>query len=416
MLSQACGTLLAVPGRCVTVAGIGADGWAGLSPRSRAAIRAAEVVVGSTRQLELLPAEVTGRRVTLPSPLMPALHELVGEHTDAATVVLASGDPMFYGIGSTLVRLLGAAHVDVHPHPSSVSLAAARLGWPLDDLDVVSLAGRPLEVLHPMLQPGRRVLALVSEATAASEIRRLLTQRGFGASPVTILSNLGGTDEAVYPADSRPHSRLTVVAIECLADPGGSVLPRTPGLPDDAFEQDGQITKREVRAITLAALAPVPGQLLWDIGAGSGSVGIEWMRVHPTSWAIAVEPRDKRRERIVRNAAALGVPGLTVVAGSAPAALAGLPRPDAVFVGGGVTGEGVVQACWDALKLGGRLVANAVTIEGQQALVDWRRRLGGSLIRVGIERAGPLGNFTTWRPAPPVIQWCVCKPSPQEQA
>jgi precorrin-6Y C5,15-methyltransferase (decarboxylating) len=343
----------------------------------------------------------------LPSPLLPGLTELVAAHAGAGLVVLASGDPMFYGIGSTLVRLLGAERVSVLPHPSSVSLAAARLGWPLDDVDVVSLVGRPLELLHPALQPGRRLLALTAGPTAAADVRALLAARGFGTSPVTVLADLGGPAEAVAPANGRPHSRLAIVAIECRLDPAAAPLPRTPGLPEDAFEEDGQITKREIRALALAALAPVPGQLLWDVGAGSGSIGIEWMRTHPASRAIAVEPRPDRRDRITRNAAALGVPGLVVVPGSAPGALAGLPRPDAVFIGGGVTAEGVVLACWEALDAGGRLVANAVTIEGEVALAGWQRELGGSLTRIAVERAGGLGGYTAWRPALPVVQWSV---------
>jgi precorrin-6Y C5,15-methyltransferase (decarboxylating) len=410
IFSQPCGKLYGVLSQTVTVVGIGADGWPGLPPRSRTAIEQAGVLVGSPRQLALLPEAVPGRRVPLPSPLLPGLPDLVAAHAGAALVVLASGDPMFYGIGSTLVRVLGAARLVVLPHPSSASVAAARLGWPLDDVDVVSLVGRPRELLHPLLQPGRRVLALTAEPTAAADIRALLDARGFGTSPVTVLADLGSEQEVVAPADGRPHSRLAIVAIDCRLDAGTAPLPRVPGLPDDAFEQDGQITKREIRALALAALAPVPGQLLWDVGAGSGSVGIEWMRVHPASRAIAVEPRADRRERIARNAAALGVPGLVVVPGSAPAALSGLPRPDAVFIGGGVTADGLVGACWDALPAGGRLVANAVTIEGQSALARWRDRLGGALTRIALERADDLGTFTTWRPALPVVQWSVRKP------
>jgi precorrin-6Y C5,15-methyltransferase (decarboxylating) len=393
----------------VIVTGIGADGWAGLSPRSRAAIEQAGAVIGGPRQLALLPDSVPGRRIPLPSPLLPGLPELIASAAGAGLVVLASGDPMFHGIGATLVRLLGAERVTVLPHPSSVSLAAARLGWPLDDVDVVSLVGRPLELLQPALQPGRRVLALTAETSAAADIRALLGRRGFGASPVTVLADLGGPAEAVGPADGQPHSRLAILAIECRLDPAAAPLPRSPGLPDDAFEEDGQITKREIRALALAALAPVPGQLLWDVGAGSGSIGIEWMRTHPASRAIAVESRADRRDRISRNAASLGVPGLAVVAGRAPEALAGLPRPDAVFIGGGVTVEGVVTACWDALAPGGRLVANAVTIEGEITLAGWHRRLGGSLTRIAVERAGGLGSFTAWRPALPVVQWSVRK-------
>ena len=371
------------------------------------AVEQAEAVVGSPRQLALLPARVPGRRVPLPSPLQPGLSALV--ESQGGLVVLASGDPMFYGIGATLVRLLGPERLRVLPHPSSVSLAAARLGWPLDDIDVVSLVGRPPELLHPLLQPGRRVLALTATESAAADIRALLAARGFGASPVTVLADLGGTDERVAASSGDPHSRLAVIAIECRLDPAGMLLPRTPGLPDDAFEHDGQLTKREVRVLALAELAPVPGQLLWDVGAGSGSVGIEWMRVHPASRAIAIEPRADRGERIARNAATLGVPGLSVVSGSAPEALAGLPAPDAVFIGGGVTVPGVLDACLDALAPGGRLVANAVTIEGQAMLTDWWRRLGGTLTRIGVERAAGLGSFTAWRPALPVVQWSVRK-------
>jgi precorrin-6Y C5,15-methyltransferase (decarboxylating) len=421
----------------VTVAGIGADGWRGLPEASRDAVRRAAVIIGGPRQLALLPPEAAGRREPLPSPLLPGLPALIARYTGDAgagggqlgvgqpgvgqpgdaepggLLVLASGDPLFYGIGATLVRLLGPSRVRVLPHPSSVSLAAARLGWALDDTDVVSLVGRPNELLHPLLQPGRRVLALTAEASAAAAVRALLDARGFGSSPVTLLADLGGPDEVVAPASAQPHSRLAIIAIECRLDAAAAPLPRVPGLPDDAFEHDGQITKRELRALALAALAPVPGQLLWDVGAGSGSVGIEWMRVHPASRAVAVEPRAERRERIARNAAALGVPGLCVVAGLAPAALAGLPAPDAVFIGGGVTAPGLIGACLDALAPGGRLVANAVTIEGQAVLADWQRRAGGTLTRIGVERAGPVGGFTAWRPALPVVQWSV-RPGSQE--
>jgi precorrin-6B C5,15-methyltransferase / cobalt-precorrin-6B C5,C15-methyltransferase len=398
----------------VTAVGIGADGWPGLSPRSQAVIESAGVIVGGPRQLSLLPDTVSGERVPLPSPLHPGLSELVERHSSATLVVLASGDPMFYGIGATLVRLLGAPRVRVLPHPSSVSLAAARLGWPLGDTDIVSLVGRPLELLHPLLQPGRRVLALVAAPTSAAEVRGLLDARGYGGSPLMLLADLGGPDEIVAPADGASHSRLAILAIDCRPDLSAAPLPRVPGLPDDAYEHDGQITKREIRALALAALAPVPGQLLWDVGAGSGSVGIEWMRVHPASRAIAIEPRAGRAERIVRNAASLGVPGLRVVAGAAPEALAGLPRPDAVFVGGGVTADGVLDACWAALPAGGRLVANAVTIEGQSVLQEWHRR-GGTLTRISVERPGALGSFTAWRPALPVVQWAIRREHEQEE-
>jgi precorrin-6Y C5,15-methyltransferase (decarboxylating) len=332
------------------------------------------------------------------------LADLVEQHADRRLVLLASGDPMFFGIGATLARLVGTSALDVLPHPSSVSYAAARLGWPVDDLDVVSLVGRPLETLHPSVQPGRRLLVLVSERGAAVAVRDLLSARGFATSTLTVLAQLGGPDEAIG-ADLETHDPLAIVAVECVADPSAPVLPRTPGLPDEMFESDGQLTKREVRALALAALQPVPGQLLWDVGAGSGSIGIEWMRTHPSCRALAIEPRADRRDRIVRNACALGVPALRVVEGAAPAALAGLPSPDAVFVGGGVSVDGVLGACVTALAPGGRLVANGVTVQTETVLAGWHTRLGGTLTRIAVQRAEPVGGFTGWRPAMPVTQW-----------
>jgi precorrin-6Y C5,15-methyltransferase (decarboxylating) len=394
-----------VPHNPVDVVGIGADGWAGLPEPARAVLRAAEVVLGGRRQLDLLDPAVTAERRPLPSPLLPALGEMV--RTERRLVVLASGDPMFFGIGATLSRL--DVPIRVHPAPSSVSLAAARLGWPLEDVEVVSAVGRPLELLHPALQPGRRVLVLVAAPDAADCLRALLSERGYGASRVRVLERLGGADERVT---ERPgaHDPLAIVAVDCVPDAGVAPLPRTPGLPDEVFAHDaGQITKREIRALALAALAPVAGQLLWDVGAGSGSVGIEWMRTHPSCRAIAIEPRDDRRARITANARALGVPGLVLVDGSAPAALAGLPRPDAIFVGGGVSVPGVLEACADALPTGGRLVANGVTVETEAVLAQWHARVGGTLTRIAIARAAPVGGFTGWRPAMPVTQWAWVK-------
>ena len=390
--------------RPLRIVGIGADGWAGLTELARAALRDAEVVFGGPRQLELLDVSVTAERKAWPSPLLPVLPELIEAHAQRQLVLLASGDPMFFGIGATVARLVGSSGLDVLPHPSSVSYAAARLGWPLDDLDVVSLVGRPLETLQPYVQPGRRLLVLVSERGAATRVRDLLVARGFGTSVLTVLAQLGGPDEAIG-ADLETHDPLAIVAVECVAGASAPLLPRTPGLPDDAYESDGQLTKREIRALVLAALQPVPGQLLWDVGAGSGSIGIEWMRTHPSCRAIAIEPRADRRERIVRNARALGVPGLQVVDGAAPAALAGLPAPDAVFVGGAVSVDGVLDACVAALRPGARLVANGVTVQTESVLAAWHARLGGTLTRIAVQRAEPVGGFTGWRPAMPVTQW-----------
>ncbi|MFD0686147.1 precorrin-6y C5,15-methyltransferase (decarboxylating) subunit CbiE [Actinomadura fibrosa] len=394
----------------VTVVGIGADGWDGLDGRARAEFRAAEVLMGGARQLDLLPGapEVPGERVPWPSPMLPALPGLFEEHRGRRVVVAASGDPMFYGIGTVLVRLLGPEHVRVLPHPSSVSLACARLGWPVEDTEVVSAVGRPLAALNAVLAPGRRVLVLSAGAGTPAAVQALLAERGHGGAEVTVLERLGAPDERIGPPRDGADA-LNIVAVRC--PEGGTVpaLATVPGLPDGAYEHDGQLTKREVRAITLARLAPLPGQLLWDVGAGAGSIAIEWMRAHRTCPAIAVESHPERARRIAENASALGVPGLRVVEGRAPGALAGLDAPDAVFIGGGVTVPGMVEACWNALRPGGRLVANAVTVESERAVADARDRFGGDLTRIAISRAAPVGGFTGWRPMMPVTQWTVTR-------
>lgn len=391
----------------VDVVGIGADGWPGLNDAAQRILSAAQVIIGGRRQLDLLDLAVTATRMELRCPLLPALGDLIATTGDRRTAVLASGDPMFFGIGSTLLRL-GVA-IRVHPAPSSVSLACARLGWAVQDVEVVSVVGRPLTLVHPAIQPGARVLVLVGTADGTDSVRALLTDRGFGPSTVTTLAQLGGPAERITTT-SGSHDPLAIVAIECLAAPGALLLPRTPGLPEEAFDHAGQITKREIRALTLAMLAPASGQLLWDVGAGAGSVGIEWMRTHPACRAIAVEPRADRRERITRNADALGVPGLQVVAGAAPEALAGLPDPDAVFVGGAVSRRGVLEACVDAVVPGGRLVANGVTVQTESVLATHHERLGGTLTRLSVQRAAPVGGFIGWRPAMPVTQWAWRKP------
>lgn len=398
----------------VTVVGIGADGWDGLSPAARRAIAAADVLRGSARQLGLLPDDVPGERVPWPSPMGPALAGLPGEHPGRRVVVLASGDPMLSGVGSSLVRLHGPGAVHVVPHPSSVSLACARLGWAVEETAVVTVVGRALELVTPHVTPGRRVLVLGSDGGTPAEVAALCARLGYGASRVTALARLGGPDEHVLtgPAAGWPHGvvdPLVVTAVEAVADPGALVLPTVPGLPDGAYEDDGQLTKREVRAVTLAQLGPLPGQLLWDVGAGAGSIGIEWMRAHPSCRAVAVESDPERAARVGRNAARLGVPGLVVVEGRAPAALAGLPAPDAVFVGGGATTPQLLETCWAALPSGGRLVANAVTLESEAVLAGWFARVGGALVRIGVQRARPVGSYTGWQTAMPVTIFTVVR-------
>jgi precorrin-6Y C5,15-methyltransferase (decarboxylating) len=387
----------------ITIIGIGADGWAGLPEASRHAVRSAEVVLGAARQLGLIPEG--GETVAWPSPMLPALPGLLDAHAGRRIAVLASGDPMFYGVGTTIVRLVGADRVRVLPHPSSVSLACARLGWPVEDTEVISAVGRPLAPLNAALAPGRRLLVLSADQRTPARVTALLAERGHGGSEVTVLERLGAPDERVGP----PHDAidpLNIVAVRCSDGPG---LPLVPGLPDDSYEHDGQLTKREVRAVTLARLAPVPGELLWDVGAGAGSIAIEWTRAHRSCRAIAIEGRADRAARVAANAESLGAVGLRVVTGTAPAALDGLDTPDAVFVGGGVTAPGMLTACWEALRTGGRLVVNAVTVESERVIGEAYAEFGGELTRITINRASPVGGFTGWKAMMPVTQWAVTR-------
>jgi precorrin-6Y C5,15-methyltransferase (decarboxylating) len=330
--------------------------------------------------------------------------------------VLASGDPMFYGVGATLARHVPADELRVLPAPSSVSLAAARLGWALQDVATVSLVGRPLAALQMHLHDGARVFVLSADGATPAAVAAWLVERGFGATRMIVMEHLGSASERIV--DARAHdwsigesAALNLIALDCRRDaPDAPRLALTPGLPDDAYRHDGQLTKRDVRALTLGRLAPAPGELLWDVGAGCGSIGIEWMRAHASCRAIAIEANGERQRFIEHNRDALGVPGLQLVAGKAPDALQGLPAPDAVFIGGGVTAQGVLDGCWGALKQGGRLIANAVTLEGEAALVAWRARHGGALTRIALAEAQPLGGFETWRAALPITLLDTRKP------
>ncbi|MER7764881.1 precorrin-6y C5,15-methyltransferase (decarboxylating) subunit CbiE [Streptomyces sp. NPDC097619] len=397
------------------VVGIGADGWAGLAPAAREALARAEVLIGGGRQLDLLPvADCPGLRVGWPSPLRPAVPKLLAEHAGRRIAVLASGDPMFYGIGRALSEELGPAALRIFPHPSSVSYACARLGWPAEDTEVITLVGRPAARLAAALHHGRRILVLSAGADTPAAVARLLTDRGYGPSRLTVLEQLGSEQEDTRTGtaadwDHPAGDRLNLVAVDCLRDPAAPRLGAVPGLPDSAYEHDGQLTKRHVRAVTLAALAPAPGELLWDVGGGSGSIAIEWMRTHPSCRAVTVERDPVRAERIARNADRLGVPGLRIVTGAAPAGLAGLPAPDAVFIGGGLTAPGLLDACWEALPPGGRLVANTVTLESEAQLAARHRVHGGELVKLAVSHAVPVGGFTGWRQAMPITQWSVTK-------
>ncbi|WP_329456321.1 precorrin-6y C5,15-methyltransferase (decarboxylating) subunit CbiE [Streptomyces sp. NBC_01497] len=404
------------PAEHITVVGVGADGWAGLAEPARRALLDADVVIGAPRQLGLLPPQARAERVAWPSPLRPAVPGLLAAHTGRAVCVLASGDPLHYGIGRALVESVGARRLRVLPHPSSVAYACARLGWPQEDVEVISAVGRPLDRVSAALHDGRRLLVLSADATTPAAVAGLLRERGYGPSELHVLERLGDdaherhVQASADTWDEPPGDPLNIVAVGCRRAPGAGRLGAVPGLPDTAYEHDGQLTKRYVRAATLAALAPAPGELLWDIGGGSGSIGIEWMRTHPACRAVTVERDPVRAERIGRNARVLGVPGLTVAPGAAPGALAALPGPpDAIFIGGGLTTPGLLQACWAALADGGRLVANTVTLESEALLARWYGRHGGELVRLAVASAVPVGGFTGWRQAMPVTQWSVTK-------
>ena len=380
----------------LAIVGIGEDGLAGLSPIARSLVDRAAVLVGGDRHLAMLPAGDRRERLFWTSPISNSIEEIL-RRRGQPVCVLASGDPMCYGIGVTLTRQIPVAEITIIPASSTFSLACARLGWSMSDVETLSLCSRPASLLQAYLYPRAKLLILSEGKHTPAIVAEILTQRGFGNSPMTVLERLGGPHERQVAGTASSWTAtdladLNAIAVECIANPGITTLPRIPGLPDNAYHNDGQLTKREVRAVTLSALAPVPGELLWDVGAGCGSIAIEWMRSHPRCRAIAIEK--SRKQYIADNAAALGTPNLQIIAGEAPTALADLPQPDAIFIGGGATAEGMFETCWTALRSGGRLVANVVTIEGEQQLFDWQQQVGGELTRIGIQRAEAIGKVS----------------------
>jgi precorrin-6Y C5,15-methyltransferase (decarboxylating) len=399
--------------RWLSIVGLGEDGIVGLGENARAAIAGASVVFGGRRHLELAARLITGEARPWATPFDATMHDVLALR-GGKVCVLASGDPFFFGVGATLSRHVQASEIIAFPAPSAFSLAASRLGWPLQKTETVSLHGRPIDLIRPLLHPGRRILALTSDETGPAELAELLRASGFGPSQLTILESLGGPSERIRVAtadgfDLADVAVLNLVAVEVKAAVGARILPLGFGLDDALFEHDGQITKREIRALTLSVLSPRRGQLLWDIGAGSGSIGIEWMLSHPSMRAIAVEAHPERAARIRRNAAAFGVPGLVLVEGQAPAALSGLLQPDAIFIGGGGSETGVLDTAIGALKPGGRLVANAVTLEMEAVLLGVHQKRGGQLVRIDVARAAAIGTMNGWKPAMPVTQWTWLK-------
>ncbi|GLK67522.1 precorrin-6y C5,15-methyltransferase (decarboxylating) subunit CbiE [Hansschlegelia plantiphila] len=400
--------------RWLTVVGIGEDGAGSLSDDARAALAGAEALVGGVRHLALIPEDATphATRHAWPSPMLPFVDVIAGWR-GRRVVVLASGDPLLHGVAANFLGRIDPAEMVVLPAVSAFQLACAAMLWPAAEARLVTACGRPVETLALELFDGARIVLFSADGGTPGAAARLLVERGFGGSRLTVLERLGSPRSHAVTLTARDvgerrFDALNTVAIEAVAGPDASVLSRTPGLPDDAFVHDGQITRREIRAVTLAKLSPTPGALLWDIGAGSGSIGIEWMRAGGR--AIALEPRPDRAERIRQNARRLGAPGLDLREARAPEGLAGLPAPDAVFIGGGASIAGVIETCWAALKPGGRLVVNAVTLETESRLLAARGEFGGDLTRIDVAYADAVGRMTGWRTAMPVTQFAATKP------
>jgi precorrin-6B C5,15-methyltransferase / cobalt-precorrin-6B C5,C15-methyltransferase len=397
----------------LSIVGIGESGLVELSSSARGLFDRATIIVGGHRHLAMLDPKDRRARIVWTSPLEESIGSIL-KYRSTPVCVLASGDPLCYGIGVTLLRYVSIDEINIIPAPSTFSLACARLGWSLTAVETLSLCGRSPDFLAASLTPGAKLIVLSAGANTPQIVADILTQRGYGDSQMTVLEHLGGERERLISGIARSWSRtdiaaLNAIAIECLISPNTTPLNRLPGLPDNAYHHDGQLTKREVRAITLAALAPMPGELLWDIGAGCGSIGIEWLRSHPSCRAIAIEQHSHRLEFIADNMAALGTPHLQLIQGKAPAALIDLPTPDAIFIGGGTTSEGLLDTCWSALRSGGRLVANAVTIESELQLLQWHHQVGGELSRIAIQRTQSIGTFLGWKPLIPVTQLVVFK-------
>jgi precorrin-6B C5,15-methyltransferase / cobalt-precorrin-6B C5,C15-methyltransferase len=400
--------------RWLSIVGIGEDGVEGLSPVARRLIASAELVVGGARHLELAGDLVRGQRLAWPSPMSDAFSE-VKRHRGHPVVVLASGDPFHFGVGKQLAEFVPAEEFVCLPQPSAFSLAAARMGWSLQDVALVTLHGRALRGIIRHLQPGARILALSWDGATPAKLAEFFNAHRMGRSQITVLEAMGGPRERVRRASASSFDiegivPLNTIAIEVIAEPEAAIISLAPGLDDALFENDGQLTKREIRAVTLSSLEPRHGELLWDVGLGAGSIGIEWLLRHSSLGAVGIEARNDRADRAARNAAALGVPELRIVQGRAPEALVGLAPPDAAFIGGGMMDDGVFEAVWAALKPGGRLVANAVSLETEARLADYFGRFGGDLVRLQVARADKVGTMFGWRPAMPVTQWRVRKP------
>lgn len=392
------------------IVGIGEDGLDGLVPASRTIVESAEIIIGGSRHHELSQS-VKAERFKWPSPF-DALIEMLVSLRGKRVVVLATGDPLWFSVGARIGREVGSDEIIFHPQLSAFQLAAARMGWSMADLDTLTVHGRPVEQMIAFIQPDQRLLILTTGTETPGQIAQFLTERGFGDSKLTVFAAMGGKDEQKFEATAQGWDHnvpaFNTLAVKCVASSDAVLLPRVPGLPDEFFKHDGTMTKREVRAVSIAKLMPMRGALLWDIGTGCGSVAIEWMRAARDACAIGIEPRADRRALAGQNALTLGTPKLKLIEGTAPQALVGLEAPDAIFVGGGLT-DGVFDAAWDMLKPLGRLVSNAVTLESEEILNNLHKKHGGELVRLSITRAEPVGPYRGWRPFMPVTQWSLIK-------
>lgn len=392
------------------IVGIGEDGMDGLTPATRTVVETAEVIIGGDRHHQLS-ENITAERLTWPQPFDALIDQLMGLRGQRV-VVLATGDPLWFSVGARIGRSVDPSEITYHPQLSAFQLAAARMGWSMADVETLTVHGRPVEQMIAFIQPDQRLLILTTGSDTPAQIAAFLADRGFGDSRLTVLAAMGGAREERFEGQAKSWSHevpaFNTLAVECIAAPDAALLPRVPGLADDLFSHDGTMTKREVRAVTIAKLMPMRGALLWDIGTGCGSVAVEWMRAARYARAIGIEPRADRRAMAAENALALGTPKLELIEGQAPAALADLPAPDAIFVGGGLTDD-VFDTAWAALKPLGRFVANAVTLEGEQILVDLQQKHGGDLAKISVTRAEPVGPYRGWRPFMPVTQWSLIK-------
>jgi precorrin-6B C5,15-methyltransferase / cobalt-precorrin-6B C5,C15-methyltransferase len=397
----------------LTIIGMGEDGYDGLSAAARLTLANTSLIIGSNRLLAKLPPS-GAELMEWPQPFS-AVVETIKPLRGRNTVILATGDPMNYGVARKILEFIPFEEMQIIPHLSSFSLAAARMGWSLPDCDTLTLHGRDASNIEAFIQPGARLIVLTVDTNTVAEVARRLQARGFGKSIMTVLENMGGEREAKssFMAEALPpqhFSDLNTLAVQCISGAGAKILSRLAGLPDDAFLHDGQLTKREARATTLSALSPAPDQLLWDVGAGCGSIAIEWMRSTRGCEALAFEADVERLKMIAQNADQLGTPRLKIIPGKFPETSNGQPAPDAIFIGGGIGDAGVFETAWQHLKPGGRLVANVVTIEGEMHLYRVQESHGGELVRIDVATLTHVGPYRAMKPRMSVLQWRVQKP------